>query len=343
MTEAAGAPGAATLREVEGLASELAREAGRIAQAALQGELQVDYKTESRIEGHAPRDPVSETDREIEALVRDRVAERFPAHTIIGEEVADTPDLLADFVWVIDPVDGTANFVNGFPLFCVSIGVLWRGQPVVGAIWCAATHALGPGIYHAHRGGGLSFQGDPFRPLDPGGVRRRLSAGPGGSAGRSRHWDTRVTGSAALELAFVAAGIFQSARFRGLHIWDLAAGVLLVEEAGGRVLLQEAGEFAPLVRFDPPPEVAEDRAPSLRDWRGFVLVGSPAAIEAIEADRPRPGWLARRLAALGLRRRSPRGPRGRRPDQAVRSEATARSGTETSQAAPVAPADRPTS
>ncbi len=312
MTAAGEAPPAALL-EIEALASELADEGGRIAELALRGKLQVDYKTESRIAGHAPRDPVSATDREIEALVRARVGDRFPAHEIIGEEVADATDRAADFVWVIDPVDGTANFVNGFPLFCVSIGVLWHGQPVVGAIWCASTHALRPGVYHAHRGGGLYFAGEALDPVDSTGVRRKLSAGPGDSAGRARHWDTRVTGSAALELAFVAAGIFQSARFRGLHIWDLAAGVLLVEEAGGRVLVQEDGQFVPLLRFERPAEIEADRPPSLRDWRGFVLVGTPSAIEAIEAERPRPGWLGRLLAGLGLRRqRRSRGRRARR-------------------------------
>jgi myo-inositol-1(or 4)-monophosphatase len=297
------APDEDMLRAIEALALDLARETGQIATAGLAREIEVDYKTESQVEGQAPRDPVSEIDREIETLIRERVGERFPGHDIIGEEVELHPTDTDGYVWVIDPVDGTANFVNGYPLFCVSIGILHDGKPVVGAIWCSSTHALHPGVYHAHRGGGLHFDAEPFEPIHAPGVRRKLSAAPGGSPGRARDWDNRVTGSAAIELAFVAAGIFQSARFGGLHIWDLAAGVLLIQEAGGQTLIRRDGELGPLERFEAPAEVKEDRAPSLRDWRGLVVVGTDAAIEVIRETTKRPGWLARLGSRFGRKRR----------------------------------------
>ena len=291
--DAATTPTQDTLRAIEALALELARESGVIATAGLAREIEVVYKTESKVEGHAPRDPVSEIDREIETLVRERVSERFPGHDIIGEEVELHPDSADGYVWVIDPVDGTSNFVNGYPLFCVSIGILHNGEPVVGAIWCAATHALHPGVYHAHRGGGLHFDAQPFEPIHAPDVRRKLSAAPGGSPGRARDWDNRVTGSAAIELAFVAAGIFQSARFGGVHIWDLAAGVLLVQEAGGQALIRRDHQLITLERFEAPTEVKENRAPSLRDWRGLVVVGTDEAIETIRSTTPQPGWFKR--------------------------------------------------
>jgi len=292
-SDAATTPTEDTLRAIEALALELARESGVIATAGLAREIEVVYKTESKVEGHAPRDPVSEIDREIETLVRERVSERFPGHDIIGEEVELHPDSADGYVWVIDPVDGTSNFVNGYPLFCVSIGILHNGEPVVGAIWCAATHALHPGVYHAHRGGGLHFDAQPFEPIHAPDVRRKLSAAPGGSPGRARDWDNRVTGSAAIELAFVAAGIFQSARFGGVHIWDLAAGVLLVQEAGGQALIRRDHQLITLERFETPTEVKEDRAPSLRDWRGLVVVGTDEAIETIRSTTTQPGWFKR--------------------------------------------------
>ena len=291
--DAATTPTQDTLRAIEALALELARESGVIATAGLAREIEVVYKTESKVEGHAPRDPVSEIDREIETLVRERVSERFPGHDIIGEEVELHPDSADGYVWVIDPVDGTSNFVNGYPLFCVSIGILHNGEPAVGAIWCAATHALHPGVYHAHRGGGLHFDAQPFEPIHAPDVRRKLSAAPGGSPGRARDWDNRVTGSAAIELAFVAAGIFQSARFGGVHIWDLAAGVLLVQEAGGQALIRRDHQLITLERFEAPTEVKENRAPSLRDWRGLVVVGTDEAIETIRSTTPQPGWFKR--------------------------------------------------
>ncbi|MBT5774876.1 MAG: inositol-1-monophosphatase [Dehalococcoidia bacterium] len=292
-----------TLRAIEALALDLARETGAIATAGLAREIEVDYKTESKVDGQAPRDPVSEIDREVEALIRERVSERFPSHDIIGEEVELHPTNTDGYVWVIDPVDGTANFVNGYPLFCVSIGILHDGEPVVGAIWCASTHALHPGVYHAHRGGGLHFDAEPFEPIHAPGVRRKLSAAPGGSPGRARDWDNRVTGSAAIELAFVAAGIFQSARFGGVHIWDLAAGVLLVQEAGGQALIRRDHELVTLERFEAPTEVKEDREPSLRDWRGLVVVGTDEAITTIRETAQRPGWFKRLSDRVRRKRR----------------------------------------
>jgi len=291
--ESSGIPSEEELRAVEALALELAREAGRIATEGLAREIEVVYKTEAPRDGHAPRDPVSEIDRQVETLIRERVGAQFPGHDIIGEEVEVHPDHVEDYVWVIDPVDGTANFVNGYPLFSVSIGVLFNGAPVVGAIWCSSTHALHPGVYHAHRGGGLYFDAEPFEPIHTPGVRRKLSAAPGGSPGRMRDWDNRVTGSAAIELSFVAAGIFQSARFWRLHLWDVAAGVLLVQEAGGRTLIRRGKELVHLERFEAPSEVREDREPSLRDWRGIVVVGTPEAVEALRPAMKPPGWWTR--------------------------------------------------
>jgi myo-inositol-1(or 4)-monophosphatase len=297
----------ATLRAIETLAVELAHEGGRQAIDGLGREIAVDYKTESKQDGHAPRDPVSEIDHAVEALVRERVGAAFPDHEVIGEEVEDHPIATDGFVWVVDPVDGTANFVNGYPLFCVSIGVLHNGAPAVGAIWCASTHALGPGVYHAHRGGGLHFEGEPFAGVPESDVRRRLSAAPGGSPGRTQYWDHRVTGSAAIELAYVAAGIFQSAWFGGLKIWDLAAGVLLIEESGKHVRHRRTREFEDFARFEAPAEIKEERAPSLRDWRGLIVVGTEEAVGVIEGRmNQRPSWFTRLRGAIGL------GPRHRR-------------------------------
>jgi len=300
-SEATTTPDAATLAAIEALAIELAREGGRQATEGLAREISVDYKTDAKKDGDAPRDPVSEIDHAVEAMVRERVGERFPGHDVIGEEVELHPDQIEDFVWVVDPVDGTANFVNGYPLFCVSIGILHHGVPVVGAIWCASTHALHPGVYHAHRGGGLQFDDAPFGGVPSTDVRRRLSAAPGGSPGRLQHWDNRVTGSAAIELAFVAAGIFQSAWFGGLKIWDLAAGVLLIQEAGGRVSHRRAAAFEAFTKFEAPSEVKEDRAPSLRDWRGLIIVGTEEAVSTLEERlNRRASWWSRLRGTLRL-------------------------------------------
>lgn len=289
------------IEQIEAVALELARQAGDEIATAFGRGVTVEYKSEARGDA-APTDPVSEVDRAIEALLRERVAERFPAHAIIGEEddLQAAPEI--DFLWVVDPVDGTTNFVNGFPLFACSIGVLYRGLPVAGAIWCSTGHALRPGVYHARRGAALRFDGELVPPRGNVGVSRRLAAAPGGAAGRSSRWDTRVTGSTAIECAFVSAGIFNSGAFSAPSIWDVAAGVTLAQAAGLRVLTRSRSEWTPFDRFRPPTRVREDRAPTLRDWRQPLLIGEPEAVSE-RSQQMRGPSLWRRMRRRMWRRR----------------------------------------
>ncbi|MEE8336689.1 MAG: inositol monophosphatase, partial [Dehalococcoidia bacterium] len=236
----------------------------------------------------------------IEALLRERLAERFPDHAIVGEEVDAQPGPDHEFLWVVDPVDGTTNFVNGFPLFACSIGVLHRGRPVVGAVWTSTSHELRSGVYHARHGGELRFDEQEVTPGPPAsGVSRRLAAAPGGAAGRQRGWDNRVTGCASIECVFVAAGIFNSASFWGPGLWDVAAGVVLLRAAGREVWTRVGREWRPFERFEPPSQVPPDkdgkeREPTLRDWRRPLLVGEREVLEVL-SQRMRGPSLWRRL------------------------------------------------
>ena len=294
------------LEPIEDAALELGRLAGERIMDTLEREIVVEYKDETSTAGGAPTNPVSETDRAIEALLRERIAERFPDHGVIGEEVGGASEADREFVWVLDPVDGTANFINGFPLFALrSIGVLHRGRPVVGAIWCSTSHALRPGVYHSREGGPLRFEGEPAplgRPSS--GVSRRLGAAPGGTPGRLRRLDTRVTGSASLECAFVAAGIFQSALFGSPSIWDVAAGVCLVRSSGRVALSRNADGWGALERFAPPASVPDGRTPTIRDWRQPLILGvEEEATTLLRSTRNLRWWL--RLRGR-LRQRLPR-------------------------------------
>ena len=319
-TDPDGTPPTGLLDALEELAVELAREAGRTIAAALKGDVRVEYKQQARGE-HAPTDPVSEVDHAIERLVLERVGALFPAHGFIGEEGADASDGDDagdhDYVWVTDPVDGTTNFINGFPLFGCSIGVLYCGQPVIGAIWCSTGHALGPGVYHARIGGPLRFEGEVLEPRPAGGgggVRRGLSAAPGGSPSRERRWDHRTTGSAVSECVFVSTGIFQSALFWGLHIWDVAAGIVLVRAAGREVWMYDGSSWHPFERFEAPARIPRGRgarhagrAPSLRDWRMPLVIGTAEATETVRRRQHQRRWRWRwirwrRRATAWLRR-----------------------------------------
>ena len=254
----------ATLAEIERVATELAALAGAEITNALGGILAVKYKGPEEAE-QMWQDPVSEVDQRVEELIRARLAERFPGHDIIGEESDLRPSIDSDFAWAVDPIDGTTNFVNGFPLCACTIGVLHRGRPVAGAIWCGTSHALQPGVYHASAGGVLRFNNQDVVPRYNPAVRRRLAGVPAPIPGRGG-WETRKTGSAAVECAFVAAGILEAARFEQPNLWDVAGGVALVRAAGGSVLMQTGHTWHETDRFENPDG-------DLRNWRRPLIVG----------------------------------------------------------------------
>jgi myo-inositol-1(or 4)-monophosphatase len=280
-------PDEKTLVQIERMAVEVARLAGAEIMNALGGMLAIKYKSDAKPkEGEelAYRDPVSEVDHRVEVLLRARIAEKFPGHDIIGEEINDRPGdrPYAEFVWAVDPIDGTANFINGFPLFAASIGVLYHGRPVVGAVWCATSHALRSGVYHGRVGAPLQFDEVPTDLKVNPSVQRRLAGDPGGGKNFGFLWDTRKTGSAAIECAFVAAGLLRVARFERPNIWDVAGGIALVRAAELDVRSIERGQWTPLDRFSGPDG-------DIRRWRQPLIIGDAQAVAELSgALAPKP-------------------------------------------------------
>jgi myo-inositol-1(or 4)-monophosphatase len=256
------------LAEIEREAVGMATVAGAEITSALGGLMAVKYKgPEDRKE--LWRDPVSEVDGRIEEMIRKRLAERFPDHDVIGEEFMERPAVGSDFVWAVDPIDGTTNFVNGFPLCAATVGVLYRGRPVAGAIWCSTSHALRAGVYHAAEGGSLWFDTEKVVPRTNPAVRRRLAGVPFASEA-PLGWDTRKTGSAAIECAFVAAGLLEAARFSTPNLWDIAGGAALVAAGGGGVYAETPQGWQPLDRFTVD---GDDDADDLRNWKRPLIIG----------------------------------------------------------------------
>jgi myo-inositol-1(or 4)-monophosphatase len=293
------------LRQLEQTAVELVRLAGAEIQNALCRPFAVQYKDGTADDEGGYRNPVSEVDRGTEMLVRARLAERFPQHDIVGEELDEGPGRGADFVWAVDPIDGTSNFINGFPLFAASVGLLYRGYPLVGATWCSTSHALQSGVYHAHYGGGLFFEGRPFAPRLDRQLRRHLAAEPCDADtertfGKELPWDTRHTGSCAIECAFTAAGLLRLSRLPGPKLWDCAGGIALVLAAGGEVRTLLDGAWQPFDCFEPPVPHGATLA-DLRHWKGSLILGDPEAVQlytAAEAARaPNPGAASRGMRA----------------------------------------------
>ena len=261
------------LAEIERTAVDLANLGGARIIAALGRTLSVRYKTGAD-EDSAFRDPVSEVDHEVEKLIREVVGERFPDHDVVGEESEERPGLGHEIVWAVDPIDGTTNFVNGFPLFASAIGVLSQGRPLAGAVWCSTSHALRSGVYHARQGHVLCFDSEPMDVEANPAVRRRLAGLGSLEAGATLPWDIRKSGSAAVECAFVAAGLLSVARFDRPNVWDVAGGLALVTAAG-----REARERGPdgWTGFDGFLHGDTD----LREWHRPMIIGEPDAVASL--------------------------------------------------------------
>lgn len=273
-------PSLERLDALELLAVELASAGGAQIASALTRTLSVRYKTEAS-GGLPARDPVSDVDRAVEEALRESIERRFPEHAVLGEELEARQPERPEFVWVIDPIDGTTNFLHGFPMFACSVGVLHRGEPVVGAVWCSTSHELRPGVYHGRPGGDVRFDGRALRQREPNSaVVSRLFGDPGRVEARADH-QGRTTGSAALECALVAAGVLDSALFEHPRIWDVAGGIALVL-ASGRGVWSGARRLAPFASFVEPGEDARDLG-ILRGWGARVLLGAQEGLAATDS------------------------------------------------------------
>ena len=195
------------------------------------------------VESKGHQDMVSEADREVELFVRRELAKAYPNDGIIGEEHAPTTGTTG-FTWVIDPIDGTANFVKGIPAWCVVIACAKDGVTVTGVIHEPST---GETFYGA-KGGGAFLNDKPIRVA----ASKSLADGSVGVGYASRQRNSKVpaliadligqggvffrNASGALMLAYVASGRLIGYVEQHMNSWDCIAGLLLIEEAGGRIL-----------------------------------------------------------------------------------------------------------
>jgi myo-inositol-1(or 4)-monophosphatase len=218
----------------------LAADAGRLAHGA--------FGRAAMLPAKGRHDEVTAMDREVERTVREAISRAFPADAILGEEDGASADVgCAEFVWIIDPIDGTANYARGIAHYCVSIGVVRDAEPVVGALHDPSHDRLywaarGAGAWLAERGTTRRLAVSPIDALTAATVEcgwslRRPQADYVALVDRmlTAGCAIRRAGSGALGLADVAAG--RTEGYAELHInsWDCAAGLLLVTEAGGRI------------------------------------------------------------------------------------------------------------
>jgi myo-inositol-1(or 4)-monophosphatase len=198
---------------------------------------------------------VTEADLASEALIIERIRSHYPRHAILAEESGEAVVKGGDqeWKWIIDPLDGTTNYAHGYPCFCVTIALENKGEIVLGVTFDPTRNEL----FAAEKGRGSSLNGKPVRvsateqlseSLVVTGFPYNFKSKPN----FERHLTdfllesrgVRRDGSAAIDMAYVACGRFDGFWEEGLNPWDVAAGYLLIEEAGGRVSSYDGSEFS---------------------------------------------------------------------------------------------------
>jgi len=228
--------------------SAIAREAGALLMDHFHQHLKVEYKGDA--------DLVTAADRAAELLIRDRIREQWPTHDVLGEEQG-LSDQGSEYRWYVDPLDGTTNFAHGYPVFCVSIALErqareQKGERIAAVIYDPTRDEL----FSAEPGGGARLNGETIHVSKTAALKESLLAT--GFPSQKRHKNPNIyfyhqitlrthgvrrAGSAALDLCNVACGNFDGFWEFNLNPWDTAAGVLIVEEAGGKVTRFDGSPF----------------------------------------------------------------------------------------------------
>ncbi|MFY9979062.1 MAG: inositol monophosphatase family protein [Candidatus Sulfotelmatobacter sp.] len=228
--------------------SAIAREAGALLNDFFRQHVKIEYKGEA--------DLVTAADRAAEKLIRERITQRWPDHDVLGEEQG-LNDRGSEYRWYVDPLDGTTNFAHGYPVFCVSLGLEHRSaahgeKRIAGVIYDPTRDEL----FSAERGKGAHLNGEAIQVSKTSRLQESLVAT--GFPSHKRHKNPNIhfyhqitlrshgvrrAGSAALDLCNVAAGRFEGFWEFNLNPWDTAAGVLMVEEAGGKVTRFDGSPF----------------------------------------------------------------------------------------------------
>ncbi len=192
-----------------------------------------------------PGDLVTEADKKAEATVLNILKRRVPEHQILAEESGKIGDNDSDYLWAIDPLDGTTNYAHGYPASAVSVGLLWQGKPIVGAVY----NPFSKELFRGAKGLGATCN---YRPINVSKINDLSNSllVTGFAYDRRETKDTnypefcylthltqgvRRGGSASLDLVSVACGRLDGYWERGLSPWDIAAGIIILEEAGGKV------------------------------------------------------------------------------------------------------------
>ena len=293
-------PSDSLVETLEQTAAKAVLSAGELVKNRFGGKLNVMQKSEQ-----TGVDLVTDVDKQSQELITSVIRKQFASHMILGEE--DPPEnepKATEFIWAVDPIDGTKNFVNESTTYAVSVGVLFEGDPIAGAIWIPWPNRKGFILSHARVGGGAWSNGKNIRikSLSKSGtnstpsnipIAGRLSGIPGNlkssykikTSLKKNLGEVRTTGSTCHELIMVANGTMQYSLSGWANIWDYAAGLIIIREAGGVSLTPDKqGEWKALNGWSN--IFSGDRKTSalLRNWKGPVLSASPEITQFISKN-----------------------------------------------------------
>ena len=228
-------------------AIETARDAGQILLEKFGRKINITKKGDINL--------VTEADLASEALIIERIKSYYPKHSILAEEAGNAVTIGGEntWKWIIDPLDGTTNYAHGYPCFCVTLALEHDGEVVIGVTFDPTRNEL----FASERGRGASLNNKPIRVSETEEMGNALivTGFPYDFKDRAdfaRHFEdmllstrgVRRDGSAAIDMAYVACGRFDGFWEEGLNPWDVAAGVLLIEEAGGQVSYYNGSKFS---------------------------------------------------------------------------------------------------
>jgi len=224
------------IQSYQNFAVEVAKNAGKILLEYYQTNIQINFK------GGDKKNLVTEVDVRSEKFIVDEIKKKFPDHCFLAEESGDCGIKPSEFKWIIDPVDGTTNYAHGYNFYAVSIGLTYKDEPLVGVIYAPMLNEM----FYAGKGLGAFLNGKPIKVSKVEDVENSLLATGFNPNEKGRNipifkhilpkaQGIRRAGSAALDMAYTATGRLDGYWEYAIYPWDIAAGVLILQEAGGQV------------------------------------------------------------------------------------------------------------
>jgi len=183
-----------------------------------------------QVSSKGPTDFVTNSDKKVEKIIIEELSKSRKKFSILSEEIGEIKNADKDNYWIIDPIDGTTNFLHGIPHFAISIGLKTNNEIVSGLIFDPIKNEM----FYAEKNSGAYFNNQRIRVSKKKNLNECLFA-TGGKDKTENNLNIRKSGSAALDMAYVGAGRYDGYFQKNLNIWDIAAGIIIIKEAGGKI------------------------------------------------------------------------------------------------------------